>query len=106
VHTLVKAVTDKTFAQETDHGVVLTDFWATWCGPCRMQSPVIDKLADEQPDVKFTKMDVDENPDTPKQFGIMAIPTLIVKKDGKVVEQLVGYQSKEQLTATLAKYTD
>lgn len=103
---MVKAVTDKTFDQETDHGVVLTDFWATWCGPCRMQSPVIDKLADEREDVKFTKMDVDANPDTPKKFGIMAIPTLIVKKDGKVVEQLVGYQSKEQLETTLSKYTD
>ncbi|MFD1465127.1 thioredoxin [Lapidilactobacillus mulanensis] len=102
---MVKEITDKSFAQETDHGVVLTDFWATWCGPCRMQSPVIEKLAEELDDVKFTKMDVDANPDTPKSFGIMAIPTLLVKKDGEVVEKIVGYHSKEQLQETLAKYT-
>lgn len=102
---MVKVVTDKSFAQETDHGVVLTDFWATWCGPCRMQSPVIEKLSEENKQVKFTKMDVDENPATPQSFGIMAIPTLLIKKDGEVVEKLVGYHSKEQLEDLLAKYT-
>lgn len=102
---MVKAITDKTFSQETDHGVVLTDFWATWCGPCRMQSPVVEKLEEEMKDVKFTKMDVDENPNTPQSFGIMAIPTLLIKKDGEVVEKVVGYHSKEQLAETLAKYT-
>ncbi|WP_261806681.1 thioredoxin [Lapidilactobacillus luobeiensis] len=103
---MVKPITDKNFAAETDHGVVLTDFWATWCGPCRMQSPVIEKLEEENKTVKFTKMDVDENPNTPQQFGIMAIPTLIIKKDGQVVEKVVGYHSKEQLEETLAKYTN
>ncbi|GAF39876.1 Thiol-disulfide isomerase and thioredoxin [Agrilactobacillus composti DSM 18527 = JCM 14202] len=102
---MVQEITDKNFDSETKDGVVLTDFWATWCGPCRMQSPVIDKLEEENDDVKFTKMDVDANPATPQQFGIMAIPTLIIKKDGEVVEKLVGYQSKEQLEATLGKYT-
>lgn len=103
---MVQEITDQSFETETGSGVVLTDFWATWCGPCRMQSPVIEKLAEEKDDVKFTKMDVDANPATPQQFGIMAIPTLLVKKDGEVVEKLVGYQSKEQLEATLNKYTD
>ncbi|MCD2256780.1 thioredoxin [Agrilactobacillus fermenti] len=102
---MVQEITDKNFESETKDGVVLTDFWATWCGPCRMQSPVVEKLAEENDDVKFTKMDVDANPETPQQFGIMAIPTLIIKKDGQVVEKLVGYQSKEQLEATLSKYT-
>lgn len=102
---MVQAVTDSNYKTETATGVTLTDFWATWCGPCRMQSPVIDKLAESRDDVKFVKMDVDANPETPKSFGIMAIPTLVIKKDGKVVEKLVGYQTKDQLEATLNKYT-
>lgn len=102
---MVKVVTDQDFAAETDTGVVLTDFWATWCGPCRMQSPVIEKLDESMDNVKFTKMDVDANPETPRSFGIQAIPTLIVKKDGKVVEQIVGYHTKDQLTDILNKYT-
>lgn len=102
---MVKVVTDKDFAAETDQGVTLVDFWATWCGPCRMQSPVIEKLADEMPEVNFTKMDVDQNPETPQSFGIQAIPTLVVKKDGEVVEKLVGYHTKDQLTEILGKYT-
>lgn len=102
---MVKVVTDKDFDAETDTGVVLTDFWATWCGPCRMQSPVVEKVEESMPNVKFTKMDVDANPDTPKSFGIQAIPTLLVKKDGKPVEQIVGYHTKDQLEDILNKYT-
>lgn len=103
---MVKVVTDNDFAAQTDTGVVLTDFWATWCGPCRMQSPVVEKLEEQMPDVKFTKMDVDQNPDTPKSFGIQAIPTLVVKKNGDVVEKIVGYHTKDQLQDILNKYTD
>ncbi|WP_125705361.1 thioredoxin [Lacticaseibacillus daqingensis] len=102
---MVEAVTDTTFEQETATGVTLTDFWATWCGPCRMQSPVIDALAETRKDVKFVKMDVDANPNTPQSFGIMAIPTLLVKKDGEAVEKIVGYHTKEQLSEILDKYT-
>lgn len=103
---MVKAITDNNFDSETKDGVVLTDFWATWCGPCRMQSPVVEKLADEMDNVKFTKMDVDANPKTPQSFGIMAIPTLLVKKDGEVKEKIVGYHDKDQLATILNKYTD
>lgn len=102
---MVKEITDQNFAQETDNGVTLVDFWATWCGPCRMQSPVIEDLAEEMDNVNFTKMDVDENPKTPQSFGIMAIPTLMIKKDGEVVEKLTGYQAKEQLRSKLEEYT-
>ncbi|MDE1549244.1 thioredoxin [Jeotgalibaca caeni] len=104
---MVKAITDANFDTETNDGVVLVDFWATWCGPCRMQSPIIDELDEEIGDkVSFAKMDVDENPETPQKFGIMGIPTLLVKKDGEVVEKLVGYTPKERLEEILEQYTN
>ena len=84
---------------------LLVDFWATWCGPCRMQSPVLEALSDEVDNVEFVKMDVDENPETPAEFGIRAIPTLLVQKDGEVVERLTGFHTKDQLANVLAKYT-
>lgn len=102
---MVKDLTDATFEEATKEGLTLTDFWATWCGPCRMQSPVIDQLDEESTgDVSYFKVDVDENQEVPSQFGIMSIPTLLVKKDGEVVEKLVGYHSKEQLESILAKH--
>lgn len=100
----VKTTTDQTFQQDTDNGVSLTDFWATWCGPCRMQSPVIEQLSEEMPNVHFTKMDVDQNKEVPQEFQIMSIPTLVIKKDGKVVDKVVGYHSKEQLKSLLDQY--
>lgn len=82
---MVQAVLDSNTKTETDTGVTLTVFVATVCGPVRMQSPEFDKLAESREVVKLFKMDVDANPETPKSFGIMAIPTLVIKKDGKVV---------------------
>lgn len=102
----VEEVNDQNFNTETDKGVVLTDFWATWCGPCRMQSPVIDSLSESMPNVKFTKLDVDANPETSEEFNIRAIPTMIIKKDGNLMETIVGYHTKDQLANILAKYTD
>lgn len=100
----VNVTTDQSFEQDTATGVALVDFWATWCGPCRMQSPVVEALSDEMPNINFYKMDVDENPATARQFRIMSIPTLMVKKDGQVVDQIVGYHSKEQLKQILQQY--
>ena len=98
-------LTDALFAEETKEGLALVDFWAPWCGPCRIQGPIIDELAEElEGQVKIYKMDVDENPEVPASFGIMSIPTLLVKKDDEVVEKLVGVHRKEQLQAVLAKY--
>jgi thioredoxin 1 len=102
---MVEAITDANFEEKTSTGVTLTDFWATWCGPCRMQSPVVEQLAEEMGDqVAFNKVDVDQNPATAQKFGIMSIPTLMVKKDGAVVDTIVGYHSKEQLEKVLNQY--
>ncbi|EMF0048388.1 thioredoxin [Enterococcus hirae] len=101
-----QVVTDTTFNEETDKGLVLIDFWATWCGPCRMQAPILDQLSEEydEDELRIVKMDVDENPQTPQQFGIMSIPTLLLKKDGQVVEKAVGVHSKEQLRQMIDQY--
>ena len=80
---------------------VLVDFWATWCGPCRMVSPVVDEIAAERTDVKVGKINVDEQPELANQFRIMSIPTLLVFKDGKVVNQAVGVRPKNMIEAML-----
>ncbi|GEK92153.1 thioredoxin [Alkalibacterium kapii] len=102
---MVRELTDKNFDQETSSGLALTDFWAEWCGPCRMQSPVIDELNEESDgSVDYYKLDVDANQATPSKFGIMSIPTLLVTKDGEVVDKLVGYHSKEQILSKLEQH--
>ena len=100
---MAKAITDATFEAETKEGLVLVDFWATWCGPCRMQAPILEKLSEElsEDELKILKMDVDENPETARQFGIMSIPTLMFKKDGQVVKQVAGVHTKPQLKAII-----
>ena len=102
---MAKAITDATFEQETKDGLVLVDFWATWCGPCRMQGPILDKLSEELSEdvLKIVKMDVDENPNTARAFGIMSIPTLLFKKDGQVVKQVSGVHTAEQIKALVAE---
>ena len=100
-----KAITDATFEAETKEGLVLVDFWATWCGPCRMQAPILEKLSEELSDdeLKILKMDVDENPETARAFGIMSIPTLLFKKDGQVVKQVAGVHTAAQIKAIVAE---
>ena len=101
----VNVTTDQSFEQDTAKGLVLIDFWATWCGPCRMQSPGVENLSETMEDqVSFFKLDVDQNPDTAKKFQIMSIPTLMIKKDGEVVDKVIGYHSKEQLQKVLEQY--
>ena len=91
-------VTDKDFQSEVlDHkGLVLVDFWAPWCGPCRMLGPIVEELAEEQKDtLKVCKMNVDENMEFPQKYGIMSIPTILLFKDGEIVESMIGLQPKD-----------
>ncbi len=80
---------------------VLLDFYATWCGPCRMVSPLVDEIAEEHPEFTVGKIDVDAEGELAQQFGIVSIPTLVAMKDGKVVRQTVGYAPKEDLLAMM-----
>ena len=80
---------------------VLLDFWASWCGPCRMVSPIIDEIAQERPDIKVGKINVDEQPELASQFRIMSIPAILVIKDGKIVNQTIGARPKSQILALL-----
>ncbi|MFA1711827.1 thioredoxin [Peribacillus simplex] len=97
--------TDQTFTTDTSEGVVLVDFWAPWCGPCKMIAPVLQELDTEIGDkAKIVKVDVDENQETAGKFGVMSIPTLIVLKDGEVVDKVVGFQPKEALAELIEKH--
>lgn len=80
---------------------VLLDFWASWCGPCRMVSPIVDEIAAERGDITVGKVNVDEQPELAGQFGVMSIPTLVVLKNGKVTNQAVGARPKAQILAML-----
>lgn len=80
---------------------VLLDFWASWCGPCRMVAPTLDELAEERSDFKVCKVNVDEQPDLSGSFNIMSIPTLVVMKNGKVVNQSVGVRDKQQILSMI-----
>ncbi len=94
------AVTDETFEAEVIKAdvPVLTDFWANWCGPCHMVAPVLEEIAVEYAgQLKIAKLDVDSNPNTAMQFGVMSIPTLILFKDGQAVERLIGAMPKKSL---------
>lgn len=98
-------VTDQNFASETSEGLVLADFWATWCGPCKMVAPVLEEIDGEMNDkVQIVKLDVDENQETAGEYGVMSIPTLLLFKDGNVVDQVVGFQPKEALVDLINKH--
>lgn len=97
-------VTDSTLTSEVQDGITLVDFWAPWCGPCKMLGPVLEELAAEfAPKIKIAKLNIDENNVTASQLGIMSIPTMVLYKDGQPVEKIVGYQPKELLKEYLTE---
>ena len=103
----VKTATDANFVSEVlgSDTPALVDFWAEWCGPCRALGPLVDQLAEEhQGKLKVFKMNVDENPNTPAQYGVRGIPTIILVKGGKVVDQLVGAVPKPTLDSFVGKH--
>lgn len=98
----VVELNDSNFVAEISSGVVLVDFWAPWCGPCMMQGPIVDKVADMvEGRAKVAKLNVDEGQQTAAQFGIRSIPTLMIFKDGRPVQQFVGVQSESTLVSAL-----
>lgn len=99
----VITITNNNFQSEVVNSdkPVLLDFWASWCAPCRMLSPVVDEIANERGDIKVGKVNVDEEPELAGKFGVMSIPTLVVMKNGKIVNQSVGVRPKAQILAML-----
>jgi thioredoxin 1 len=99
-------VSDQSFQSEVESGgTVLVDFWAPWCGPCKMIAPILEDLDKEIGEqVKIAKVNVDDNPESASRFGVMSIPTLIVFKDGQPVDKIVGFQPKDALKSVVGRH--
>jgi thioredoxin 1 len=103
------AVSDASFNKEVVKAKkpVLVDFWAEWCGPCRMIAPVLEKMAEDYASsLKITKLDVDNNPETAEEYEVLSIPTMILFKDGQPVERIVGYVPKDRLLKKIKPYME
>lgn len=94
---MVNEIFEKDFNEKISSGKVLVDCFATWCGPCKMLSPIIDELAKEVSNYSFFKLDVDQNDNIARQYGIMSIPTILIFENGELKQTLVGFKSKEEL---------
>ncbi len=97
----MEIINESQFATTIANGVVLVDFFANWCGPCKMLSPVLEELAGEMGQVKFVKVDVDESENLARKYGIQAIPNLIIFKDGQAVDQITGFTGKGDIQKRL-----
>ena len=102
----ISELTDATFDEEVgaSDNPVLVDFWAEWCGPCKMITPVLEEIAAEQGSLRIAKLNVDDNQATARRFGVMSIPTLIVFKDGQEAKRLIGAKGKGQMVEELAEF--
>jgi thioredoxin 1 len=106
---MAQVVTDNSFQQSvieaSKEKPVLVDFWATWCGPCKMLSPLVEQLATEQSEkLNVAKIDVDDNEEVSRKYGILSIPTLILFKDGEPVKQMVGYMPKDRILSQIESF--
>ena len=101
----VKTFTDASFTDDVKNGVVLVDFWATWCAPCRRIAPIVDQLAEEYNGrLTVAKVDIDENPMTPSKFMVRGIPTLLLFKNDDLKETIVGLETKDRLAQIISKH--
>lgn len=97
----MEIINESNFNEVTASGVVLVDFFANWCGPCKMLAPVLEEVASERKDVKVVKVDVEQNPTLASKYGIQAIPNLVIFKDGKAVNQITGFTPKDAILQAL-----
>lgn len=97
----MEIINESNFDEVTASGVVLVDFFANWCGPCKMLAPVLEEVASERKDVKVVKVDVDQNPTLASKYGIQTIPNLVIFKDGKAVNQITGFTPKDTILQAL-----
>ena len=97
-------MTDSTFREQIAQGKSVVDLWAPWCGPCRMIAPVIEQLASERPDIRFGKLNVDENPRTAQEVGVRGIPLIVFFKDGAETGRVVGAVPRQQLESAIRQY--
>lgn len=102
---MIKSISQADFNDEIKEGFVVVDFWATWCGPCKMLGPVLEEVSNEFEDkAKFTKIDVDANPIVASQYKITSIPTVLMFKDGEVVEEMTGFKPKTTIINLVNKH--